>query len=255
MKEIWKRHSSHVTLGKCIIMAAVCLCLMLGQAQARDLKISLPFIPPLVETKDKGILVDLCKALAEEYKGGKITWDVFPFPRSMDNVEKGRADLHMPYITPPNPQRIPFQYSTEVIFKVIMCLYTNKSNTEINPKNAAKFKIETDAGATYVFDHDVPGITGSPSIESSLQKLNMGRIDGWLFAMPESDMVLKKLQLKNIKRWEFKKYDVKALLPLGEKGKEVDKIFSDLVKKLKASGKYQQIMAPILDQKFDPWQP
>jgi len=44
-------------------------------------------------------------------------------------------------------------------------------------------------------------------------------------------------------------------LPLGEKGKEVDKIFSELIRKLKASGKYQKIMGPMLDQKFDPWQP
>lgn len=68
-------------------------------------------------------------------------------------------------------------------------------------------------------------------------------------------MTLKKLGLKNIKRWEYGKYDVKALLPLGEKGKEADKIFSGLIKKLRANGKYQQIMKPILDQKFDPWQP
>jgi hypothetical protein len=74
-------------------------------------------------------------------------------------------------------------------------------------------------------------------------------------AMPESDMVLKKLALKNIKRWEYGKYDVKAVLPLGDKGKEIDKILTDLIGKLKASGKYQKIMGPILDQKFDPWQP
>ena len=82
----------------------------------------------------------------------------------------------------------------------------------------------------------------------------MGRIDGWLLAMPESDLALKKLGLKNIKRWEYKKYDVKALLPLGEKGKETDKILTELIKKLKANGQYQKIMAPILDQKFDNWQ-
>lgn len=226
----------------------------MGAAQARDLKISLPFLPPLVETKEKGILVDLCKAMAAEYKEGKITWDVVPFPRSLDNVEKGRADLHMPYITPPNPQRIPFQYSSDVIFKVIFTLYTNKSNKEINSKNLTKYKVETDEGCKYILDSTIPNITGSPSIESSLQKVDKGRIDAWLFAMPESDMALKKLDLKNVKRSEYRKFDVKALLPLGEKGKEVDKIYADLIKKLKASGKYQKIMAPILDQKFENWQ-
>jgi polar amino acid transport system substrate-binding protein len=240
--------------GKYLIMAAVCFCLALGTAHARDLKVSLPFIPPLVESKDKGFLVDLLKAMAEEYKGGTITWDVFPFPRSMENVEKGRADFHMPYIKPANPERIPFQYSSEVLFKVIMVLYTNKNNKDINPSNLTKYKIETNEGAKYVFDSLLPNITGSPSIESSLQKVSIGRLDGWLFAMPESDMVLKKLDLKNIKRWQYKKYDVKALLPVGAKGKETDKIVSDLIKKLKANGKYHKIMGPILDQTFEDWQ-
>lgn len=151
------------------IMAVVCFCLLLSQGQARDLKVSLPLIPPLVETKDKGVLVDLLKAMAEEYKDGKITWDVFPFARSLDNVEKGRADLHVPYITPRNPQKN-FQYGSETIYKVIFVLYTNNANKDINPKNLTKYKVETEEGARYVFSEPVPNIVGSPSVESSLQK-------------------------------------------------------------------------------------
>ena len=245
-----------IKISKYFILIVLFFCITLGQAQARDLVVSLPFIPPLAETKDKGILVDLVKAMAEEYKDGKITLlGVFPFPRSLENVEKGKADFHMPYITPTNPQRIPFQYSTDVIFKVMFILCTNKNNKEINPTNLTKYKIETDEGVKYILDAPIPNIGGFPSIESSLQKVNMGRIDGWVMAMPETDMALKKLGLKNIKRWEYKKFDVKALLPLGSKGKEVDKILVDLIKKLKANGKYQKIMAPILDQTYDNWQP
>lgn len=243
-------------ISRYFIVAVLFFCIMLGQAQARDIVVSLPFLPPLVETKDKGILVDLVKAMAEEYKDGKITLlGVFPFPRSLENVEKGRADFHMPFITPTNPKRIPFTYSTDVIFKVMFILCTNKNNKDISPTNLTKYKIETDEAVKYILDAPIPNIMGSPSIESSLQKVDMGRIDGWVMAMPETDMALKKLGLKNIKRWEYKKFDVKALLPLGEKGKEVDRIFADLVKKLKANGKYQKIMAPILDQKYDDWQP
>jgi polar amino acid transport system substrate-binding protein len=95
---------------------------------------------------------------------------------------------------------------------------------------------------------------GSPDIESSLRKVDMGRIDGWIMAMPESDMALKKADLKNIKRWEYKKFDVRIVLSKGPQGKEVDKILADVIKKLKANGKYQKIMGPILDQKFDNWQ-
>jgi polar amino acid transport system substrate-binding protein len=230
--------------------AVFCLCLLIMQAEARDLKASLPILPPLVESKDKGILVDLVKAMAEEYKGGKITWEVYPFARSLENVEKGRADFHMPLLVNPliNSDKLPFQYSSDIIFKVQFVLYTNKNNTTINPSNVSTFNIDTDQGHTQFFDFK---INGSPSIESSLKKVDMGRIDGWIFAMPESDGALKNAGLKNIKRWQYKKFDVRIVLTKGLQGKEVDKILTDLIKKLKANGKYQKIMSPILDQKFE----
>ncbi|MCX5812614.1 MAG: transporter substrate-binding domain-containing protein [Proteobacteria bacterium] len=242
-------------VGKYFVLAVFCFCLMFAQAQARDLKASVPFpLAPLVESKDKGILIDLMKAMAEEYKDGKITWELFPFKRSMENVEKGKYDFHMPQLVNPKipAEKLPFMFSSEMIFKVIFALYTNKNNKDINPGNASKYKIESDLGTMDFFDFKV---TGSPDIESSLKKVDMGRIDGWLFAMPESDGALKKLGLKNIKRWEFAKYDVRIVLTKSAQGKEVDKILTDLIGKLKANGKYQKIMGPILDQKFDPWQP
>jgi polar amino acid transport system substrate-binding protein len=234
-------------------MAAVCFCLVLSRAEARDLKASLPYLPILAESKDKGVLVDLLKAMAEEYKDGKITWDVYPPARSMDNVEKGKADFEMPQLVNPNisPNKLPFQWSSDIIFRVIFGLYTNKNNKEINPGNLKKFNIETLNGMEGFFGFPV---AGSPSIESSLKKVDMGRIDGWIMAMPESDQTLKGLNLKNIKRWEYKKYDAKIVLQKGPQGKEVDKMLSGLIKKLKANGKYQKIMAPILDQKFEEWQ-
>lgn len=242
-----------VTMFLCMVF--FCMGLFLVPAQAKDLKASLPApLAPLVESKDKGILVDLVKAMGEEYKGGKITWETFPFKRSMENIEKGKADFHMPQLVNPkiSADKLPFQFSSDVIFKVVFVLYTNKNNKEITPKNLANYKIETDLGTMDFFDFK---IAGSPDIESSLKKVDMGRLDGFVFAMPESDMALKKLGLKNIKRTEYAKYDVRIVLQKGPDGKETDKILSDLIKKLKANGKYQKIMGPILDQKFDPWQP
>jgi polar amino acid transport system substrate-binding protein len=242
-------------VGKYFVLVLFCLGLMFGQAQARDLKASLPFpLAPLVESKDKGILVDFVKAMAEEYKGGKITWELFPFKRSMENVEKGKADFHMPQLVNPkiSADKLPFMFSSEKIFRVVFVLYTNKNNKDINPGNVSNYKIETDLGTMDFFDFK---IAGSPDIESSLKKVDMGRIDGWIMAMPESDGALKKLGLKNIKRQEYAKYDVRIVLTKGPQGQEVDKILTDLIGKLKANGKYQKIMGPILDQKFDPWQP
>ena len=238
---------------KYFIMAAVCFCLVLSQAEARDLKASMPHIPILAESKDKGVLIDLLKAMAEEYKDGTITWEVWPPARAMDNVEKGKADFLMPQLVNPNinPDKLPFQWSSDIIFKAIFCLYTNKNNKEINPGNLKKFKIETLNGMESFYDFPVDG---SPDMEAGLKKVDMGRIDGWIMAMPESDQTLKRLGLKNIKRWKFKEYDSGIVLQKGPQGKEVDKILSGLIKNLKANGKYQKIMGPIIHQKFEEWQ-
>lgn len=235
------------------LAAALCFCFIVATAQARDLKASLPLIPVMVDSKDRGVLVDLVKAMAEEYKDGKITWDVYPFARSIENVEKGRADFHLPFLVNPNitPDKLPFQFSAESIFTVQFCLYTNKNNKEINPRNVSKFNIETDQAHIQYLDFKV---TGSPDIESSLKKVDMGRIDGWIMAMYETDAPLKKLGLKNIKRWPYKRFDVRIVVSKGEKGNEVDKIVSGLIKNLKANGKYQKVMGKVADQKYEDWQ-
>jgi polar amino acid transport system substrate-binding protein len=234
-------------------MAAVCFCLVLSQAEARDLKASMPRISILAESNDKGVLIDLLKAMAEEYKDGTITWEVWPPARGMENVEKGRADFLMPQLVNPNisPDKLPFQWGSDIIFRAIFCLYTNKNNKEINPGNLKRFKIETLNGMEGFYDFPV---AGSPDMESSLKKVDMGRVDGWIMAMPESDQTLKRLGLKNIKRWKLKEYDSGIVLQKGPQGKEVDKILSSLIKKLKANGKYQKIMGPIIHQKFEEWQ-
>jgi polar amino acid transport system substrate-binding protein len=218
-------------------------------ATAKDLKASLPLLPPLVENADKGILVDLVKAIDEAYPDGSIVIGVYPFKRSMQNVTSGAADFHMPILFNPDvpEDKLDFQHSTETLFKVVFVLYTNKGNKEINPKNVDKFKIETDRAHVGYFNFP---IQPSDSIEGSLKKVDMGRIDGFIFAMPETDAALNKLGLKNINRWEYKTFEVKAVLPKGEKGKEIDEILTTSIEKLKQNGKYNQIMGPILDQKF-----
>ena len=81
-----------------------------------------------------------------------------------------------------------------------------------------------------------------------------GRIDGFIFAMPETDQKLKELKLKNIKRIFYKKFDVKIVLQKNKRGKEVDRILSNIIQSLKRKGIYQKIMGPIYDQKFEDWQ-
>lgn len=69
-----------------------------------------------------------------------------------------------------------------------------------------------------------------------------------------SDPIIKAQALKNIKRELYQVFDVKIILPKGEKGKEIDKFLTDAIKKLRDSGKFNTIMG-VVDQKFDAWQP
>jgi polar amino acid transport system substrate-binding protein len=237
-------------MSKYFMMAVLCFCISIGVAQAKDLKVSLGIAPPLVETKDKGILVDLLKAMAEEYKDGAVTWEVYPNNRSISNVESGKADLHLPWIDNPKETNTKMQPISEALFKVVFVLYTNKANKEINTTNFTKFRIETLQGGESSW-----GFKMTPSeLDSGLKKVDLGRIDGYIMAMVEGDAVVKSLGLKNIKRWHLADFNFVALTTKDERGKEVDKVFSGIIKKLKANGKYQKIMGPLLSMKYDDWQ-
>ena len=231
-----------------VFLAAISL-VFVNSVPARDLKASLPQLPPLVESADKGFLVDLVKAMDMAYPEGAISIKVYPFVRAIDNVVSGSADFEMPLLVNPEVSEasLPFAYSTDTIFDVIFVLYSHKGNNAINPANLAKYKIETDRAHVKYFNFP---IIASNSIKSSLKKVDVGRIDGYIFAMPETDGVLKELGLKNIKRTKYKTFKVKIVIPKGEKGKTIDHILSSLIQKLKKSGEYERIMGPLLNQQF-----
>ena len=209
--------------------------LITSPGRSEDLKASLPLLPPLVVNENSGILVDLVKAIDEVYTQGAISIKVFPFARSIENVVEGNADFHMPFLVNPSipADKLNFMYSSDIIFRVVFVLYVNRNNNRITAKNAGEFKIETDRAHVDYFDFP---IKPSNSIESSLKKVDMGRIDGFIFAMPETDGTLKKLGLKNIKRLNYQTFDVRIILPRGDRGQKIDGILSEAIGVLKRTG-------------------
>jgi len=97
-------------------------------------------------------------------------------------------------------------------------------------------------------------IEGSSCIECSVKMVNAGRLDGFIFAQQETDPFLQKNKLKNISRQLFKLYDVKIVLPKGGDGGAVDTYLSEGISRLRLSGEYQKIMAPVIAE-YDDWQP
>lgn len=222
-----------------------------ASAIAAGINASIAMMPVYAESMDKGVLVDLVKAIREQSKK-MITYQVVPFKRSMNDVIHGRVDFHMPLIQNPDLDEatLDYDHSTATIFHVNFVLYTQKGKP-VDKSNIANYRIETDAAHVSYFHSS---IIPSSNIESSLKRVNIGRIDGFIFADNASDPIVKKLILSNIKRELYRVFDVKIILPKGKRGQAVDNMLTTSIDAMKKSGKYQKIMS-IIDAPYDDWQP
>lgn len=233
----------------CMILFVMSTTVVWGQGEV--IKGSIAKMPIYAEDTEKGVLVDLVKAMA---RTGDRTIDlkVLPFQRSMTSVINREADFHMPLIKHPasDEKNLNYDLSTVNLFQVNFVLYTNK-NKPIDRTRIADYKVETDAAHVNYFH---PQIIGSPNLESSLKKLNAGRIDGFIFADNASDAIIKSQNLTNIHRELYQVFEVKAVLPKGEKGKAVDLFLSETIQKLKENGQYGTIMDAI-NTPYNDWQP
>lgn len=218
---------------------------------AEELKVSLAKMPVYAENENKGVLVDLSKMLAKELKMD-LNLTVVPFARSIDRTVKRAVDFHMPLIESPGYRNevLPFDYSTATIFHVNFVLYENKKNP-LKLDNMAAYKVETDRAHVNYFPFDA---ISSSCLECSLKKVNIGRIDGFIFADFASDPLVKMNNLINIKRKLYKVFDVKIVLPKGDRGGRVDQMLVAAIDNLRATGEYQKLMDQI-DMPYNDWQP
>ena len=224
---------------------------VISSAQTRDLKASLGYVPLLSESPEKGVLPDLIKAIDEIYTDGKISIEVYPSQRALDNVINGSHDFFIPLLKSDTMDldALPYRFS-ETLWTSIFVLYTNKNNTEINLNNLANYKIETNRAIMEYFDFPTLPFA---STESSLKKVDIGRIDGLIYGMTATDPVLKGLGLKNVKRIKYKTFEGPIVVAKGPKGKEVESILLPLIKILRENGTFEKIMAPLLHEKFIEW--
>jgi polar amino acid transport system substrate-binding protein len=218
---------------------------------AMEINGTLAKMPIYSETKEKGILIDLVNAV-EEVSQNNINVKVLPFASSLNLVIFNKRDFHMPLIKNDvvNHEELKYYYSTDTIFHVNFVIYSKKDK-DINTSNISNFKVETDRAHIEYFPFDV---IPSNSIEKSLEKVNLGEIDAFIFADFATDPYLKKMDNANIKRELYKRFESKIVFPKNERGKQMDAIFIEALSKLRSSGKLEQIIAPI-DTLFDNWQP
>ena len=233
----------------------LCFCLLITSIFAKDYKISVGKLPLYSESKDKGILIDVIKAMDEEYKDGKFIIEVYPFGRSIDNVRNGKADFHFPTIGKNIWSKETDIYEKELakqglkrsscsLTKTHFALYTNSEKPKVDVTKLKDYKIETDSGHTIFFN---PKVKGTTCLPCSVKKLSKGRIDGLIFASREIGTMIKNGGYKNIKRQNFKIFGSKFILPAGKKGEEIDKLLSSLIEKMIKNGKLAQVAKPYTD--------
>jgi polar amino acid transport system substrate-binding protein len=213
-------------------------------SNSSSISVSLPIIPPLITEQKTGAIVELVKAMADEYKDGEMTYDVYPMARSMENIMSGSADAHCPYVKNHNITDSDnlFYYTTETFGSVIFVLYTNKNVKDLTPENVLdkKFKVEIQPGHKEYLG-DLP----EAAPDAGLQKVDSGRIDGYIATMSMCDQMVKAMQLKNIKRQKFDTFETAIIFKKDDNGKQKRDIMNTLIKKIRENGEYDRIMGEI----------
>jgi len=87
------------------------------------------YLPDILETPDKGVFVDIIRAIDSVYEGN-IERSVYPFPRSLNNVISEKADFHLPMIRNKlvPVESLPYAYTTEKMGYVCFVIYSHKDN-------------------------------------------------------------------------------------------------------------------------------
>lgn len=226
-----------------------------------DLLASMAELPGLAETPDKGAFVDLVKAMDGVYPDGDIIIEIFPFARSVDNVINGKADFHVPTLRNPeiSEENLPYRTVTESMGTVVFVLYSHIDNV----LTKAAIDKATKAGGEFPYKIEVPGGLGgnflfttipSNDLSSSMQKVANKRIDAVLWAQEESDLTLRELKIKTIRRNHYADFDDAIIIPKGPEGDKTNRILSGALKTLKTSGRQKALYSKI-HLPYDDWQP
>jgi ABC-type proline/glycine betaine transport system substrate-binding protein len=239
-------------------IAAACVMLFLlfsASAYAEPYTVLIGDIPGIES------LVTLTKTLGEDM-GATFEINKVPIQRMVNTIIANQADFGAPMLQLKDPNAIknlPFMYSTGVIQQMCFILYTNKAKPidvdNLKNGNSKGYKIESDVANMQMFNFKT---LPSTNPVASFKKVNDGLIDGYIYGTEPGDSILRanRDSMKNIKRQLWDTYDIGYALAKGDKFKQTDKLLSDGLKKLKANGKLDKIMADVIKAGvYDDWQP
>ncbi|GAB3244814.1 hypothetical protein [Chitinimonas naiadis] len=237
-------------------LTALSLALLLGiapiSAVGKDFCISLAELPTLAQTDGTGPMVELVKLFRRHYPEGKIELLISPFARSLAYVERGRCDLHLPFIANPDvPMKLPGLTLTQMPFgDVPFVLYYKRGRPVPNLNQADQLQIETDQAHVGMFPFPT---RPSSCMPCSVRKVAAGRVDGLVFAAKEINSLVIKEKL-DVAQVFYRRFLAHGVVQQSQRGMEADAIFSRLLAETQASGEFQQVMAGFLsyDWKLPP---
>ncbi|MFQ2191281.1 type 2 periplasmic-binding domain-containing protein [Aeromonas jandaei] len=212
-------------------------------------------LPGLINADKTGPFVDLVHAIDDLYPDVTIKITIYPLARAMVGVIAGKADLGLPAIRNlKDVDMLPYRFSTRSFGKVTHVIYSNTANPVTTDMAYGIVPTKRDLLIEAVPDYMPFPVQRSMSIEQSLRKLSRSRIDAFIWAQEEADLMLKNLKLTNIHREFFGDFEDVFIIQKGGNGDEMDEFLSRAIEQLAASGKlaeiYEKIHRPYVD-----WQP
>jgi polar amino acid transport system substrate-binding protein len=213
------------------------------------------FLPGILENPNTGPFPDLLKTINMYYPEGTISISIEPVNRVYLTTNNKNADFRFPImkISENAASFTPYQFSNEMLGKVSFVLYTfnDKALTKediLKVANLTKYAIEAPP-VNWGFS-----TTGVISLEQSLKKLNIGRVDAVIWAQEEADYIIKKFKLNHIRRAHFDDYPDVLFLSCNQRGDFVNKVLSKAIAAARASGELQKAYIKV-HKPYDNWQP
>ena len=213
-------------------------------------------LPGLIDSPTEGAFIDLVRGLGVAYTLGSIEIRTYPAVRAYANVEAGALDFAFPVMRLSEDQEklLPYRYTTEALGRVCFVLYSN--NKQILTRDTVMAAAAQ--GTPYLIEgpHGNIGVPTKPyfDFDSAFQKLSTGRIDGFIWAQEESDLMLRRLGLRNIHREHYMDYDDVFAVARSPRGDFVNKVLSETIRAMRKSGKLTELYEKV-HRPYQNWQP
>lgn len=216
-----------------------------GPLQAAErLRICLADDPPLASATGAGILPELISAMAGLPGAPALRVEVAPFQRSLNNLALGLCDIHLPLIDSPEVSQVlpGLRLAGQPLFSVEFVIATRSRLSAQELAHPDTLHLETDLAHVELFPF---AVAPSTCLVCSLRKVNLGRIDGVLFAAREIQTAIAEHNLPPLQLNHYRRFNAYAVVRRGAEGELAARRWQSLRLQLERDGRYQRLLVPL----------